>query len=229
MTTIDVPRRTFSFSGGRLCLDFCNTVGGRHKIEVATEKLKTNRLVGEAGYYNSAEHLGRYIDLVEWGRQATILTADEAAALETEAERRPAEALAVLEQAHELREAMYRIFSAIADGQLARETDLATLNAALPRVMAQLRIAPDTAGYHWVWDRSQPALDSMLWPIVRSATELLTSVELDRVRECEGETCGWMFMDTSKNRSRRWCSMDDCGNRAKAKRHYQRVKGKRND
>ena len=64
--------------------------------------------------------------------------------------------------------------------------------------------------------------DRMLWPVTRSAAELLVSGELSRVRTCANDTCGWLFMDTSKNRSRRWCDMNDCGNRAKARRHYAR-------
>jgi predicted RNA-binding Zn ribbon-like protein len=61
-----------------------------------------------------------------------------------------------------------------------------------------------------------------LRPIARSAAELLTSETLSRVRECGGATCTWLFLDASRNRSRRWCSMESCGNRAKARRHYRR-------
>jgi predicted RNA-binding Zn ribbon-like protein len=64
----------------------------------------------------------------------------------------------------------------------------------------------------------------MLAPIVKSAADLLLSDMLDRVKQCEGDPCGWLFLDTSRNRSRRWCSMEDCGNRAKARRFYQRKK-----
>jgi predicted RNA-binding Zn ribbon-like protein len=62
----------------------------------------------------------------------------------------------------------------------------------------------------------------MLWPVVRDAADLLTSKELNRVGRCADERCGWLFVDTSRNRSRRWCSMESCGNRAKARRHYRK-------
>ena len=65
--------------------------------------------------------------------------------------------------------------------------------------------------------------DRILWPVARSAGELLISDKLDRVRQCADDRgCGYLFVDTSRNRSRRWCSMESCGNRAKAHRHYQR-------
>ena len=65
----------------------------------------------------------------------------------------------------------------------------------------------------------------MLWPVVQSAVDLMTSPELDRVGQCADDRgCGWLFVDTTKNRSRRWCDMRDCGNRAKARRHYAKKK-----
>jgi predicted RNA-binding Zn ribbon-like protein len=64
----------------------------------------------------------------------------------------------------------------------------------------------------------------MLWPVARSAADLLTSQEQSRVRECAASDCGWLFLDLSRNRSRRWCDMETCGNRTKARRHYARSK-----
>src|ERR671930_579256 len=72
-------------------------------------------------------------------------------------------------------------------------------------------------GFAWV-------ADDVLAPVVWSAAELLTSGPLERVRECPGDdTCGWLFLDTSRNGSRRWCDMRTCGNRAKARRYYRRA------
>jgi predicted RNA-binding Zn ribbon-like protein len=64
--------------------------------------------------------------------------------------------------------------------------------------------------------------DRMLWPVARSAVDLMTSADLARVRECDGHDCGWLFLDTSKAGRRRWCSMAICGNRAKSERYRQR-------
>ena len=68
------------------------------------------------------------------------------------------------------------------------------------------------------------ALERPLWPVLWAAAELLTSADRDRVRACASDPCRWLFLDLSRNRSRRWCSMEDCGNRAKARRHYARSK-----
>ena len=70
------------------------------------------------------------------------------------------------------------------------------------------------------------ALDRPLWPVLRSAAALLTSDDIARIRECAAERCAWLFIDHSRNRSRRWCDMRDCGNRAKARRHYARAKAR---
>jgi predicted RNA-binding Zn ribbon-like protein len=155
-----------------------------------------------------------------------------------EAARRPVDATAVLERAIALREAIYRIFSAISHERPLQAADLATFNAELSRALAQSRIvstlrqpfdgaqdkAQDTAaeGFAWDWAGAGEALDQMLWPVVHDAAGLLTSEELDRVGQCADDRCGWLFLDTSRNRSRRWCSMEDCGNRAKARRYYER-------
>jgi predicted RNA-binding Zn ribbon-like protein len=218
------PRHTFSFSAGALCLDFCNTVGGRHQVEVAHEKLKTNHLLSEEGRFDSRDYLREYDDLIEWGKQAGLLATENVERLMTEAANRPQAAATVLAQAITLREGIYRLFSAIADDQTPRPEDLAVLNGALPTALAQQRVIATDDGFMWTWTIPPQALDPMLWPVARSAADLLTSPELVRVRECAGETCGWLFMDMSKNHTRRWCSMDDCGNRAKAKRHYRRTK-----
>ena len=193
----------FKLLGGRLCLDFANTVGWH------------------AGDYPD-EHLKTYADLLAWSRQAGILADHQAEQLARIAEERPAEANAVLEQAIALREALYRIFSATADRRSPQAADLAIFNAALAESMVHACVVPVADGYAWDWAGGETALDRILWPIVRSAADLLTTGELSRVRECSGDTCGWLFVDTSRNRSRRWCDMEDCGNRAKARRHYQR-------
>ena len=77
-------------------------------------------------------------------------------------------------------------------------------------------------GVDWEW-KSQNPVDSILWPIAQSAADLLTSPDLAAVRMCEAPDCAWLFLDQSRNRSRRWCDMKVCGNRQKARRHYQRM------
>jgi predicted RNA-binding Zn ribbon-like protein len=189
------------------------------------------------------ESLTSYSDLVAWGQHVGILTDHQAQRLLKEATRRPEGANAVLERAIALREAIYRIFSAISHGRPPQAADLATFNAELSGALAQSRIvstlrqpfdgardkAQDNAvgGFAWDWAGAEDALDQMLWPVVHDAAGLLTSEELDRVGQCADDRCGWLFLDTSRNRSRRWCSMEDCGNRAKARRHYERKRAVR--
>jgi predicted RNA-binding Zn ribbon-like protein len=194
----------FSLTGGKLCLDFANTAEGRVPA-IRPED----------------ERLSSYDALVAWGHQAGVLEERQAQQLLALAAAQPDEAAQVLAQAIALREAMYRLFSQVASGEAPAADDLERLNTALERGLAQARLALEGERAVWVW-ADTPALDRMLWPVARSAAELLTSEERERVRECAGETCSWLFMDTSRNRSRHWCDMQSCGNRAKAKRHYQR-------
>lgn len=187
-----------------LCLDFANTVDW-HASDHPEEQLNT------------------YADLVSWANRVGVLTDREARNLSREAGRRPADAAAVLEQAVALREAIYRVFSAVAGGRTPEAGDLAALNAAIPRALARLQVIRATDGFAWGWTGDKSELDRMLWSVVRSVTDLLTSEKLARVGQCADDRgCGFLFLDMSRNRSRRWCDMRDCGNRAKAKRHYQR-------
>ena len=198
--------RIFEFTGGLLCLDFANTLEDRpseHPQELLTS----------------------YSDLVSWGQQADILEDQEAQQLLKEAAHRPAEASIVLRRAVALREAIYWLFERVAQGASAEGDALVLLNAAIADTMTHAQVVPGAAGFTWGWSVNEGDLDRMLWPVVRSAADLLTSDELDIVRVCASDECNWLFLDTSKNHSRRWCDMKSCGNRAKARRHYSRKKG----
>lgn len=205
MEQSEIDGETFELVGGDLSLDFANTVGSHGSDE-------------------PNEHLTGYPELVAWSRQAGILSNRAAQRLVQEAARRPKEARQVLANAIGLREALYRIFSAVSEGVAPKATDLDTLNSALSLALAHVRIVTSEQGFAWDWPRDEDALDQMLWPVARSAADLLTSTERSKVRECANKTCGWLFVDTSKNHSRLWCSMSDCGNRAKARRHYARLR-----
>ncbi|MFN8475815.1 MAG: CGNR zinc finger domain-containing protein [Anaerolineae bacterium] len=200
----------FELIGGELCLDFTNTASWRDRddphVPIRNDRFKS------------------YAVLLAWSEQAGALSAPVAAHLRSEAERRPADAAAVLVQAVALRETLYRVFSAYAAGVEPRAEDMVAMNDALGDALSHARIAYSDDSFAWGWANEEGALDRMLWPVVRSAAELLTSAKVERVHECEGDTCTWLFVDTSKNHSRRWCDMKDCGNRAKARRHYHRAR-----
>jgi predicted RNA-binding Zn ribbon-like protein len=131
----------------------------------------------------------------------------------------------VLERARELRETLYRIFGALAAEARPAEDDLARLNSELALTLARCRIEPEGAGFAWSWNEDSLALERPLWPIVRSAAELLTSPERALVKRCASDTCLWLFLDRTKNHARRWCDMKVCGNRAKVRRHRRRAAG----
>jgi predicted RNA-binding Zn ribbon-like protein len=209
MTTMEeTASLRFDLSGGALGLDFANTWSDRGRPET--------------------DGLHRYADLLAFGRQTGTATEDEAARLAARAEREPLAATAAFARALDLRESLYRLFSAAADSLPPAAGDVALVNAALPEALARLRLTPRGGGFSWAWEAPgspEPPLDAPLWPILRSTAELLTADELQRVRECAAGSCTWLFLDRSRNRSRRWCSMETCGNRAKAHRHYQRRSG----
>jgi predicted RNA-binding Zn ribbon-like protein len=196
----------FEISGGHPALDFTNTVGRR--MDPA----------------NNQERLTHYGRLVSWSQQAGLVTAKEAERLRAEAGGRTRAATAALRRAIVLREALFDLFVAIAQGKRPPSAALDTVNGALPAAMAALRVGPERDGFGWRFARDDADLAPMLAPIVRAAADLLTGADLARVRECGSDTCFWLFLDHSKNGTRRWCDMKVCGNRAKARRHYQREK-----
>jgi predicted RNA-binding Zn ribbon-like protein len=200
--------QTLKLIGGRLCLDFINTVDCRNSD-------------------HSRENLSTYPNLVSWSQHANILTENEVRNLLQEAALHPTDAKMVLERAITTREALHRIFSAIANHRSLASNDIAVLNAEMSIAMAQTRLKPAGATSPWTYTFEDKKLDQMLWQVIHSAVELLTSDKLDRICECQGENCGWLFIDMSRNRSRRWCDMKDCGNLAKARRHYQKTRTNR--
>ena len=193
--------------GGCLCLDFVNTLDWR-------------------GTDTPQEFLHTFLDLVSWCRHAGICSQQEAEKLYRMGERSNKEARLVLGRAIKLRESIYRLFSAsIASGNPAKEEakeDLAVFNKNLCRTMEASQITATEEGYTWdiAGDKMKP--DWILNPIIYSAAEILVSDELKKVKACADSACGWLFIDVSRNRSRRWCDMKDCGNRAKASRFYQK-------
>ncbi len=191
--------------GGPPCLDFANTVSRRDTDE-------------------PNERLFTYAHLVAWAEHVALLTSDEGAELLAASEAQPAEAEAVFTRAIALREALFRIFARNAGGETPDAADLAILNKEIAGCYAFLRLVTSGPGFVWRWEYDAARLDRILWPVVDSAAELLTSGDLDRVRVCAGEHCGWLFVDRSKNRSRRWCDMQECGNVAKVRRYRRRHK-----
>ncbi len=188
---------------GALCLEFANTLGNRNAVPPGEEDLRD------------------YADLLTWAERMAVLPAARVTALRVWASAHTGEADAVFTQAIVLRELLYRIFAAVAADDVPAPDDLAHLNAAYRSAMAHAVVMPASGGFTWGWnDESEP--DAMLWPVARTAAELLVAPERARVRHCAAPDCSWLFLDTTKNGSRHWCSMRGCGNRAKARRFRAR-------
>ncbi len=197
----------FDIDGQALCLDFANTAdwhASAHPVEM----------------------LNTYSDLVEFGAQAGMLAPEEASRLREQANQLPSKAEHWLAEAITLREAIYRILTAASAAQPPLPEDLGILTRFWRQAAQSMVITGNgTAGIHWGWEFRPDDLGQMLWPVVKSAVELLESDQRERIGQCEDDRgCGYLFIDTSRNRSRRWCSMESCGNRAKAIRHYARAK-----
>ena len=211
------PERTFSLRGGRLCLDFVNTVDNWYDP-------------GRPGAYRvSDDYLTSYADLVSWARQGGAIPAAAAPGLLAAAARRPAVAAAMLERAKGLREAIHGLVAAAIHDQPAADADLEVLNEEIEQLLAVSRLVPLPEGGYVLARPGErddgedaDALDRPLWAVVRSTIALLTAEEeLARVSECPGPSCGWLFWDATGGR-RRWCSMAGCGTRAKVRRFRAR-------
>ncbi len=183
----------FGLVANHPALDFCNTVGAW-----ADGRPERDRLVTPG-------------DLGAWARAAGLLTAAEAAAL-----RRPRSPARLLARARAFRSALYELVTAALSGRRPDAGAVATVEAELARARAALRLEPARGGYEWCWtDPASP--DRPLLAVARAAAELLEG-PLERVRRCGGTGCGWLFRDTSRAGTRRWCSMSTCGNTAKVRR-----------
>lgn len=212
LATADSRAGTTKLVGGEPCLDFVNTVGGRLPAEATSS---TPTLV-------RGDKLEGYDDLLAWTRHAALLDEATLRGLARTARRQPRDASRVLARAVTLREALHRVLSSLMDGRPPETGDLEAVNAELATVRGRERLAMGPDGLQWEPGDRRPRLDSVLEPIARSAAALLTSSDLSRLRRCGGEGCGWLFLDRSRNRSRQWCTMEDCGNVSKVRRFRKR-------
>ncbi len=126
-----------------------------------------------------------------------------------------------LAQLHRLRGALTGIFHALAGQRTPAAEDLGVLNEELAEARAAERLVPADSGYD-LEDMSPQLIDRFRHAIVRDAGALLTG-DLRRVKRCPSHDCLWLFHDDSKNLSRRWCAMDDCGTLEKVRRYRART------
>jgi predicted RNA-binding Zn ribbon-like protein len=191
---------TFRCPGGALCLDFCNSGQGMRGS-------------------SKEEWIADYGDLIDWLKGAQAIGPAQAARLRAAA---PQAAQEVWQRSIELREALARVLLARTEGKKPQAADLKIIDAEYARSAPFARLAQTDAGFQWSLDPAAEAPEAALRPIVESAAGLLTSERLARLRRCGNSTCYWLFIDETRNCSRRWCEMAICGNRMKVRRHRAR-------
>jgi predicted RNA-binding Zn ribbon-like protein len=195
--TAEFPR----LLGGRLCLDFVNTVEDPLSAE-------------------PEDFLHDYADLLAWTHHAGVLEEARATRLHRGALAEPERARLVFARALALRGSIERVFRRLAAGVEPPPDDVERIQSEYLEALRAASLTRSGAGYAWSWNGADD-LRSVLWPIVESAVDLLTNGDLKRVRQCPGaHDCGWLFYDASRNATRRWCSMEGCGSRVKMRRQY---------
>ena len=190
--------------GGSPALDFANTLDWRLR-ERPVELLKG------------------YPDLLRFGRSVGLIDAAQARALRAWGETHARTARRVLIEATEIREAVAAILQSVADGRAPTPGALARLEAASLAALEARALRSRPGGVAWVWREAAPEPRRPAWAAALDAVRVLTTEDRGRVRQCGDAQCGWFFLDTSRNRSRRWCSMKSCGNRNKVRRFYART------
>jgi predicted RNA-binding Zn ribbon-like protein len=195
----------FEYIGGDVSTDFTNTKSGR------TEG-------------SGHEHVQTYADIVEFTRLAGVLKAGEARRLIAEAQRRPERAAQIHRRAVALREAAFRAFERVIQGRDPSHEDLQLISAEAAEALGHRQMVKTSDEFVWAWPASDD-LSRPLWPIARSVSDVLTSAEdRSRLRECSDDACAWLFIDRTKNQSRRWCDVNTCGSRNRVREFRERRK-----
>jgi len=189
--------KKYAFVGNNLSLDFVNTVG-----YISSE--------------NPIENLNSFSDLIEWSKQGKLISDDEAIVIFTKAKKNILESERVFWRVLRLRKSVYDIFRSVISGEEIFDKDLTVFNRELSLAMSKAEIFCREG--ELIWDWKNDGIERILFLITRVAAQLLTSSDLEKLKCCSGENCGWLFYDTSKNKRRQWCDMRDCGNLAKARR-----------
>lgn len=199
---------SFSRLGERVCLDFVNT--------------KEHRL-----YRSPDERLHSYSALLDWAVYFNVMSEDERRFLWERQQEAPEKGSAVLEKVTAFREVLHRVFSAIAHGDVPSAEDLDQIKQMYVQALAHTNLTFVANSFDLAQDEQNLTEERILWAVARSAIEVLTTADLGRIKECPGlDDCGYLFLDVSKNGTRHWCSMDNCGSRAKMRRQYARKRGK---
>jgi predicted RNA-binding Zn ribbon-like protein len=199
---------------GNPTLDFVNTLDNRF-----------NKADGSAAARPPEELIKTYNDLLRFLTQSELLTEVESRELRriySSTRKREQVCNQVLNEARDFREHLAAVTYALVDRLEIPKTSLAVIDTSIKSVFAHRRLVIDDTHLTWRWDGIACDLASPLWLLAEAAADLLLSENVSRIRSCAAETCRWLFLDTSKNHTRRWCNMKICGNRMKAHRYHFR-------
>jgi predicted RNA-binding Zn ribbon-like protein len=186
--------------------------------------LEFTNTVNDHASEEPGETLFKYEDLLSWAKKIELLHGEQVQSLTRKAADQPDRAAVVFTSSLELREAIYRIFVAQTKRRIPANEDLAILNSILTHLTSGAQVVNHSGRFAWQWNFDENALEAPLWIIALSAVDLMISEHYKWVGQCADEDgCGWLFVDTSKNHSRRWCDINDCGNRAKQRRYQKRA------
>ena len=200
----------YKLIGGKLCFDFTNTVSWRE-----------------------LEHPHEWLDsidnLASWAQMAEILSTKEARNLKRLLFDQNEDGIKKLQQLKDTREIIYNIFNCVIHQTSPSEKDMKNINRLVKKAMSHLELVPSPDGFELAWQIDLSGMDKIHYSTIRSAVQVLTTKDLTRIKKCP--SCQWLYLDMSKNKSRRWCTMEDCGNRHKVNafnRHKkQQLKSKR--
>ena len=190
----------FDLDGNNPALDFVNTVEYRN-----TEK--------------EIEWITSYIDSLCWAERVSILSPEQVSVLSERSDDR--KAALWLDKVYKYREVLYNILSSVIDSEENLKEVKSEFNLLYQSVSRELELSAENSGFLWRYPELEKDPLGFLHPVIQAAADLLVSGNPDRLKKCSDPLCGWLYYDTSKNNSRRWCCMKTCGNRAKANRFYQ--------
>jgi predicted RNA-binding Zn ribbon-like protein len=191
-----IGQASFKLIAGHRAVDFVNTVGGG---EQATEELRT------------------YLDLVAWAQQAGLVKHEPAAQLRVAAEADPARAAAVLDTARKLRAHLDAVLRAELIHQAPPKDHLDVIRDTYLTALAHARLTPGPPHYRWEWTTPPHDAQSVLWLIAHEVVDLLNTTDLKRLKQCSA--CRWLYLDATKNQTRRWCTPEECGVRTRMRRY----------
>lgn len=201
----DHYKGTYKLIGGSLCFDFTNTVSWR-------------------GQENSHEWFDPIDNLVVWAQLTHILDTTEVTALREHMNVSPEINERTLHTLITTRETLYRAFSNVISDKRPDEKDLQSINIQVKAALSHLEISSFNGGFELTWQRKVSALQKVRYSVIKSAADVLITEDLTRVKKCP--SCQWLYLDKSKNKSRRWCTMEDCGNRHKVNAFHKNKKRK---